>query len=498
MRRLTTALALAASALLSTSTTHAATARPVHLVSLVSHLHRLGSALPTAAKAERAIHTEKRISHAMPQQTAQSMFLPSSAFSPAVINSTYTGTNSASDADQDWFRGNHSTNYESFGYITGAYQRADWSAPATQVIFRYQGSIMNSASGASNAWTDGVTYVQNQFGTSSSNCSNNTAVLQCATMAFNYTDSSNNSYTEEYDVLQYKQCLAEATADVPSAFVSGVANQIAQTMNNIDQAAVTAMANTCGSSGGPTPTPNPTPNPTPTPTTTDFSVISVRFEKNNLPPDYQLQNAPLTQVKAGTKVDASGYYIIRSAPSNTQVNSEFVVSYNGSTVLDKKYTEDYSGPDTYWTALKGMTLKKAGTYRLTITITVNGQRDSDTATISVKKKVAKVKKVSFTFNSLQTQGGSTFHVGQQIPVDIKYTVKNLKGHTTGTIIRSILAQIGGRWKAVNTSVIKTTVVKGANDTSVSAQFSAPGTFQIQVGVLIGSGKQQKTVSVNVR
>lgn len=505
MRRIITALILACSALLSTATTHAAVSGPHGNVTVA---HAAGTTAATApgagsagaAKQTRnltsALHTRAQRSGAPAGASSQQLYVNSSAFSPATLDTANSGYGvSAQTADKLWFAplpngGNHSENYENFGYTDGVYEVAYWTSNSAS--YHYLGSIYSSATGASNAWNDGVTHTQQVYGTSSTNCSGSN--YQCAIMGYTYPDNNGVTQEELYFILQYNQCLIETTSTYPASTSSSTAQQIAGVQDNIDQAAEQAVLNACGSGGT---TGGPTPTPTPPPATTDFNVISVRFEKNNLPPDYQLQNPPLTQVKAGTKVDASGYYVIRSAPSNTQVSSEFVVTYKGQTVLDKHYSENYGGPDTYWTALKGLQLKKAGTYQLTITITVNGQRDSDTASISVKKKVAKAKKVSFKFNSLQTQGGSTFRVGQQIPVDIKYSVKHLKGHTTGTIIRSILANLNGQWRAVNTSVIKTTVVNGANDTSVSAQFSAPGTFRIQVGVLIGSGKQQKTVSVNV-
>src|SRR5690242_6682731 len=72
-------------------------------------------------------------------QTGTSLAVPSSAFSPAALNSQFVGVADNAYADGNWFRANHSANYETWGRTDGYYQRADWTPPNyTDVIsFRY-------------------------------------------------------------------------------------------------------------------------------------------------------------------------------------------------------------------------------------------------------------------------------------------------------------------------------------------------------------------------
>lgn len=427
-------------------------------------------------------------------QSANALLLAASAYSPAVLNQQYNYTETASDADQNWFRGNHSTTYESFGFQSGAYQRADWNPSGTTVTFRYQGGIYSSASGAQNAYNDGISYVQQQFsGAKVSNCSNNTAVVLCTSIVFPYQDNSGNQFGEEYDLVQIvgTPCMAETTADFPASAPQSLATQIGQTQTNIDVAAANAMQSACGggSTGG---------------GTTSFNVISVRFEKNGAKPDYDLSNPPLVQAKTKQKVQLAVYFQVQSLPQDSPDSIEFVIKQGGQTVFDKTYqhTIQLSDlPDTYVDTISGLKFTKAGGYSAQATVTINGQQDGSSASLSVKKKVV-TKKVSFKFSSLQSRnaGGSptsTFKVGQQVVLGVTYTVKHLKGHTTGIITRSILANFGGTWKAVNTNVVSETVLNGKNSNVVSAQFSGPGTFQIAIGLTIGSSHQTKVVTVTV-
>jgi hypothetical protein len=303
--------------------------------------------------------------------------------------------------------------------------------------------------------------------------------------------------TEEYDVLQYKNCLAEITGTVPTASQSAISNQFATIMYNLDTAAVNALSNTCGAStSSPTPvTAVPTPTIPSTPTT--FNIISVRFEKNGAKDDWKLKNAPLTQVQTGTKVRLSVYVNVTSlSAASVTMTRTWSLKLDGKTftTLTSK-PEDITDINTYHYYFDNVTLSKAGTYTLSVSIQMDGKTDSDKASLKAVKSY-KVKKISFKFTSLQLQA-STIKAGQQATAKVSFTVKNLKGHTSGLITRTVLAQINGQWKGVSTNSNSTVVLNGVNHSTVSTQFNAAGAFQIQVTVTVGKGHQTKTVPVIV-
>jgi hypothetical protein len=325
---------------------------------------------------------------------------------------------------------------------------------------------------------------------------------------FTYNDNSNVNWTEEYVVLQYNQCLGEISADVPTSSYSSLSSQVSSTAANIAGAGATAMGNACGTGSPPTSTP-PTVTPTPTKPAgkTSFSLLAARFEKNGAKPDWNLTGVPLTQAKVGTKIQLSMYINVASlASSSVPMVREYTLKRGGTTVAHFQSTADnITDVDTYryYYPQGGLKLSKAGTYTFTARVTLGGKTQSASATLQAVAKVRTAKKVSFTFNSLQTQTDSgqvtsTFRTGQSINLHLSWTVKHLKGNTQSLISRSLLANLGGQWKAVNTSHITETTVNGKNQATVSLQISSPGSFQIAVAISVASGSQSRKVGVTVR
>lgn len=526
MRRISRALALVLSVCVVATTTQAAGTRSLHhsgVVGLLKQVRALSRAPGSAHSTFRRGAEPQAIAHSRSQQTAESLALPQSAYSPAVINSQYNYSETPSFADGNWFASNHAQNsagiYESFGMQFGWYQRADWSGTNPPTYFRYQGAKMSSVAGAKNAWSDGISYTSSQSPSSTvQQCSNNPSVLSCEYLDYSYT-SSGTDYTERYMALQAGACLAEMTGTATSANISAASPTIVQVLNQMASAAITAMNNTCGNGntggGNPTPVPTATPRPTTPPAQTQFSLLAARFERPGAKPDWNLTGVPLTQVKVGTRVKLAMYVNVPSlGSSSVPVSREYTLKLNGRTVVHyasgqdsidqvDTYEWEYPCPSAGCTKTQGgYKLAKAGSYTFTAKVTVGGKSQSASAQLQVVSRVKVVKKVSFTFNSLQTQtdngqATTTFHTGQSINLHVQWTISNLKGNTKATITRSLLANLGGQWKAVNTSRVTATAVNGKNDASVSLQISSPGPFQIAVRVAVGSSSQLKTVSVNV-
>lgn len=517
MRRISLALALVGSIMASAAATHAATPQPLHHSTLTHVIKKAGfshvagpSSLQHRTDATQHLRAMNSRANAPAGQSVQALFLAASAYAPAVINQTYNYTEDESFASSNWFRSFHSANYATWGYVNGVYQRADLGSSSNpNAIIRYQGAIMNSASNAANAFLDGVTYTQQQSGASSSNCAPSGSDFQCRYMTLTYTTSAGVAMSEEYDTVQFQQCLAETTIDLASNVVAAYGSQAQQIQTNVDQAALNAMRNTCGSNPNPNPNPQPQPTqrpqPTPVPTQvgTQFNVVSVRLEKDGADPDWNLTNAPITAGKAPMKVQLSAYYDVQSAPANSQAQFRISITLNGKTIYNKP-DDPFTltdPPDTY-RHRDSFTLKKAGTYRFSVQVTVNGRSDTGDTTLTLKKKYKAPKKVSFSFDSLQTtnSGGgatSTFHVNEPVTIKLHWTVKNLKGHTTGVITRTLLWQVKGEWRPVNTNRSSTTVVNGGNDFSNSFPVSAPGAFQVAVSVGVGASSQAKTATINI-
>lgn len=505
MRRISLVLAMVASVLVTTASMQAASLRPLHrseLTGMVTKMDRLGH---VKAATGSFIHRDIRLrpaqrENAPPQQSADTLALPSSAYSPAVINSQYNYTESVADADGNWFRQNHTQGdagkYENFGFVFGYYQRADLSSTNPVTSFRYQGMYSNSVAGAQKAQSDGIAYTQGATGASAKSCSKD-STLGCQYITYTYT-SNGVGMTEEYDILQYKSCLAEITGTVPTASQTTIANQFNAIMNNLDQAAVTAMANTCSPSAPASPTPVVVvPTPTPPSTPTVFHVVSVRFEKNGSKDDFELKNPPLTQANVGSKVRASVYVNVASlgAPSVTMTRT-WSLKLDGKpfTTLSSK-PEEITDTDTYHYYFDNIVLSKPGTYTLSVTVQMGNSTDSDKATLKAVKNY-KARKISFSFTKLNLQT-KTIRAGQQVTAKVDFTVKHLKGHTTGFITRTVLAKINDKWKGVSTNSNSTVVLNGVNHNTVSTQLNAPGSFKIQVTVTVGARSQTKTATITV-
>lgn len=468
-------------------------------------LHQRTNAMIYGSKSiHRGIHSDVRAgsdSRSPIGQSATALQLPATAYTPATINTQYSGVVDTTLVDQDWFRTNHSAPYETWGWQTGYYQRADWlpaGYSATDTItFRYLGSFFPNASSAAAAYQDGVTYTQTRTGASSSSCSGST--FSCADMAYHVT-SGGVSQLEEYTVLQVGVCLIEASVDATQTAASGETSQIETTLTSIDSAALQAASTVCGASVPPQPSPTPT-----TTTPVAFTILSVRAETVNSRPDWNLVSPPVTLVKAGTKVRLSVYYHVSSAPQSFAYSERVTVKRNGTTLVRQSYPDKLGTTpvDTYrnsWT----YTMATAGSYAITIAITMNDHTQALSTAVTVQAAAPpKPKKTSFTLNSVQLlnnqgQPQSKFQGGAPFYVLVNYTVRHLSSRATSYV--AVTFELPGTGKALYPpNQYQITTVNGRQ--SYRARFFVPvragSVLKIVAGLTIGRTTHQKSASLTI-
>jgi hypothetical protein len=358
---------------------------------------------------------------------------------------------------------------------------------------------MSSATGAKNAWSDGIAFTSSQFGQTAQQCSNNTAVLSCEYIDYTYTNSG-TQYSERYVAVQAGACYAEMTGTTTTSNISAASSTLVQILNQMAPAAVNAMNATCNPNTPPPPTavPTATPRPTVPPAQTQFNVVAVRFEKNKKC-DFSLKNNPVTQAKTGTKLYLRMYVNVASlGASSVGMTREYQLKLNGKKVFDQTFSDSITQNDTYcfYYPKTGYKVTKPGTYTFTAGAAMGGKVDAARAKLTVLQKYVAPKPVSFSLTNVSL-ASSTIHAGQQARVNVGFNVRNLKGTTNATITRTVLANLNGQWKGVSTNSSTTLVKNGQNSQSVTTQLNAPGHFEIQIAVTIGASTQRKTVGVTV-
>ena len=180
------------------------------------------------------------------QSAEQQMRVPDTAFAPAKVATDYDYTESASDADQNWFRGNHQQSYKQLGMAGGYYERADsLKNLAIAVIYHYQGTAYATTAAATHALNDGV-QKSHGYDSAPKSC---TLPAQYTCKRFLYP--STNDYTgkkqdkEMFDIFQVRNCLAEVSATAPEKKMARRMAKVIRTVNSVDAAAVTSLQKVC-------------------------------------------------------------------------------------------------------------------------------------------------------------------------------------------------------------------------------------------------------------
>lgn len=482
-------------------------------------------------------------------QQAGALRLSANVFSPATVQSQYTGTITAATADSDYFRGFHSTGYESFGFVGGYYARADWqpSGASGAVSFRYQGSILGSATQAQNAWNDGITYTNSTAGTTSQNCDNVLTVSgNCAIIAYTTTDNTAVTYL----AAQVNMCLIETAAAGPQAVVSANQSQVNQTLSAISSAAITTAESVCSNtppttvptSLPPTATPTPTPRrPTPTPrpptatptprkVRTNFTIVSVRVEKYGAKPDWTLVRPPLKQAKTGARLQISTYYSVHSAPASAKIIVHITIHSSGKTIINQTFHAKLAAhPVDSYRYYVGPWKPTPGVYTISVQVSSGGIAHAGQVAFTVlrnaplvvptrtptarpgktpvvPRKTPTPRPPSFSFDTLRAfnakgQPQSTFKVGQRLGWKVTYTVRNLPTKATATIIANYQNPTNGGWRPYGApGNHQLTASNGAN--AYSDSFVLPldysyGSLRILVGITIGSKTQTRDVTVRI-
>jgi hypothetical protein len=482
-----------------------------HAADRAAHRLSAGSYLPKLAV------------HAPARQSATALRLPASAFSPATINSSFDRVESNSDADQDFFGppNGHSKTYEALQRITGYYERADWqpAGAADTAHFRYQGSTFSGTSTAQTAWNDGITTTKGSLPASAVADCSGSAGMPCNEIAF--VDTSTKTHYRYY-YLQKNQCLAETELDFSDALYNSVDTQLEQIGANVAGNAAAVLNSACVPGGNPTPTTQPTsppptatptPRPTPPPTTISFTLISVRVETYGAKADWKQVKPLLKQVKIGTKVQLSIYFLVNSAPAGKPYTVHWTVTQDGRTLLNQRFSKnklDTSDPTgTYRDRVSPLTLKNAGTVHVVGRLTIGSRSKQSSASLQVVTKPPRVTPpppASFSFDKLVATDASgharsTFAVGQSVAIVVTYTVRNLRPGAvlTGTVNGSYLVPVKGKFQTGGVFQDQIVAIKsGLAVHRHTTIFSIATPIHVLVRITLGRGFHEKQIPIQVK
>lgn len=145
-----------------------------------------------------------------------------------------------------------------------------------------------------------------------------------------------------------------------------------------------------GGSPTSTATPAPTALPTVTPTlpsgpSTAFYVLGVRIEHNWAGKAWNVNKTPQKSVKPGTKVELSVYFNVSSIPAPSTSDITFTLKRNGKAIFNRSFLEPVPRIGNYKWYITGALLPTAGTYKLSIRVSLNGITDQGSASVKVKK-----------------------------------------------------------------------------------------------------------------
>ena len=300
----------------------------------------------------------------------------------------------ASSADQSYFGTLHSITYENLGMLFGWLQIAAMGLPSGNAfLLAYLASGYSSPDvattafdDASSAWTSGTAAVCSFPG-----------AIQCVQVTIqNAIMISGLPYTAVMRILLKSNTIWEggylleqddfaANKSAGDQYANALANGYIALFN----APTATPVPTPVSTPAVTPTPSPTlvtgppPTTTPTPTTrTEFSIITVRFEKPKAQPS--LNDAVLTKAKSGTKVELVGFLEVKSAPPGLPFTTSFQITEGGKVVAHVAGSGQLDAADPtgiYTLPARYKLPKKVGTYVGTVTVTMNGQTEQGSARI---------------------------------------------------------------------------------------------------------------------
>lgn len=307
------------------------------------------------------------------------------------------------DADTTLLGGLHNITYENLGMLGGWYQQAQIDLPndAGTFLLVYLASYYSSPQAATGAFNDAASAWTHGSATS---CTFPGAD-QCAQVTLKpaYTNADGFPYdgvfrtlTKSNAMFEVGYLLLDSTFLDPAQRAIGDSSLDAMSKGFVSLFTPATPAPTPVSTLPPVTPPPSTPPPvtpppaTPTPpvhTPAQYRLITVRYEKAGTKAN--LKNSPLRSVKGGAKVILSAYFEVTAADAGLAYTETFDVHRGSKMVAHGQFshTLDASSPTgTYW-ARGDLTLpKKTGTYKGTVTISMDGQNQAGSANIKIVKK----------------------------------------------------------------------------------------------------------------
>jgi hypothetical protein len=315
------------------------------------------------------------------------MALDGAVFNPAQVDPAFDTEVDAAWVDRSSaFRlgtGFHSATYADLGFQRGHYTRALWSpsgmTPA--ITFRYLGGIFADTAAAARAWQDALDTEAGE-GIASSTCSDG---ARCAQMEY---IRNNDGLEESYRAAQTGACLVETSATYSTAEGSALSSTIAGTQGAIEAAALRLPA--CSGAGSqpaapvpPTPQPPATPQPsaTPRPTlpaVTALSVTAVEVQATSG------KGPALHTLTRGRTAYLAVYWTLRSGPAAT-ATVRLTISHGKTVVFRATLRDTVDGPGQYDVHRQARFTMKAGRYRVTGTVEVNGVSAAASSGITIRR-----------------------------------------------------------------------------------------------------------------
>jgi hypothetical protein len=365
--------------------------------------------------------------HSSPSQAGTALRVDATYFAPATVTQASEEDNSTANVFR--FRQDHSASYDALGRVDGYLELAAWNTPTGRANFYYQGSVMSDAAHALAAKQDNVTVQTVKLSAQTFACPLTGATsLSCTYMVTQ--DAAHTTWYADY-VWAVGSCLIESEAVYSQSEDAATSTTIRTTLSVFTYQASVLAQSLCGSQPAPSPTPTGTsrsaptatptatapvaPSPTARPTKTSTPqvtatatprvssgagavLLSARVEKSGAKAD--LSRPPATTVKAGQKILLAIYVEFETGAAPGAATTFSFVAQKGKTQVFSK-TLQAQVPASLPAELREAattTLKSAGKYKFTGTITFQGKSSKRSSSFQV---AAAAKKQCVTIGGTQ-------------------------------------------------------------------------------------------------
>jgi hypothetical protein len=231
----------------------------------------------------------------------------------------------------------------------------------------------------------------------------------------------------------------------------------------------------------------------------DFTLVAARFEPSG--GTYDLNSPALSTATTGQTVALAAYLAVRRGPATCPHVLTFAVSRDGVHVYTQVLSLNNCVSSTPARYAVNDKLDRAGTYVLTVTATVQGQSQRQTASLVVSRPVH-IKPVTFSyhFDQLRLTDASgraktSFRAGEHFELLVVWHVRGLQGKREANVLFQFYAA-GKRAPAISLTE-QVTSTNGRNELKKESQLATPGRWTIHVTLSLKGKPQSKGVDLRV-